>query len=86
MTKAEQARRMAWRFKVLQQACEQSRNVARGRCDNPQPSACSEFVNSWALSFRHRASTVACYRLNNLTARNASPETMMPVSVGSSQA
>jgi hypothetical protein len=27
MTKAEQARRMAWRFKVLQQACEQSRNV-----------------------------------------------------------
>ena len=29
MTKAEQARRMAWRFKVLQQVCEQSRNVAR---------------------------------------------------------
>ena len=29
MTKAEQARRMAWRFKVLQQACERSRNVAR---------------------------------------------------------
>ena len=29
MTKAEQARRLAWRFKVLQQACEQSRNVAR---------------------------------------------------------
>jgi transposase-like protein len=29
MTKAEQARRMAWRFKVLQQAAERSRNVAR---------------------------------------------------------
>ncbi len=29
MTKAEQARRMAWRFKVLQHACEQARNVAR---------------------------------------------------------
>jgi transposase InsO family protein len=29
MTKAEQARRLAWRFKVLQQACAQSRNVAR---------------------------------------------------------
>lgn len=29
MTKAEQTRRMAWRFKVLQQACEQARNVAR---------------------------------------------------------
>ncbi len=29
MTKAEQARRMAWRFKVLQEACERSRNVAR---------------------------------------------------------
>jgi transposase InsO family protein len=29
MTKAEQARRLAWRFKVVQQACEQSRNVAR---------------------------------------------------------
>jgi len=29
MTKAEQARRLAWRFKVLQQACERSRNVAR---------------------------------------------------------
>src|SRR5688500_12501808 len=29
MTKAEQAHRMAWRFKVLQQACERSRNVAR---------------------------------------------------------
>ncbi len=28
MTKAE-ARRMAWRFKVLQEACERSRNVAR---------------------------------------------------------
>lgn len=28
MTKAEQARRMAWRFKVLQQAYERSRNVA----------------------------------------------------------
>ena len=27
MTKAEQARRMAWRFKVLQRACEQSRNA-----------------------------------------------------------
>jgi transposase-like protein len=29
MTKTEQMRRMAWRFKVLQRACEQSRNVAR---------------------------------------------------------
>ena len=29
MTKADQARRMAWRFKVLQQACQRSRNVAR---------------------------------------------------------
>jgi Helix-turn-helix domain len=29
MTKAEQARRMAWRFKVLQQATAQSRNIAR---------------------------------------------------------
>ena len=29
MTEAEQARRMAWRFKVLQEACERSRNVAR---------------------------------------------------------
>jgi transposase-like protein len=29
MTKAEQARRLAWRFKVIQQACERSRNVAR---------------------------------------------------------
>ena len=29
MTKAEQVRRTAWRFKVLQQACEQSRNVSR---------------------------------------------------------
>jgi transposase len=29
MTKAEQARRLAWRFKVLQQATDQSRNVAR---------------------------------------------------------
>ena len=29
MTKAEQTRRMAWRFKVLQRACERSRNVAR---------------------------------------------------------
>ncbi len=29
MTKAEQARRMAWRFKVVQEACERSRNVAR---------------------------------------------------------
>ena len=29
MTKAEQTRRMAWRFKVLQQAVVQSRNVAR---------------------------------------------------------
>jgi transposase-like protein len=29
MTKAEQARRMAWRFKVVQDACERSRNVAR---------------------------------------------------------
>ena len=29
MTNAEQARRMAWRFKVLRQASEQSRNVAR---------------------------------------------------------
>src|SRR5262249_12017188 len=31
MTKPERARRLAWRFKVLQQAYEQSRNVAR-RC------------------------------------------------------
>lgn len=29
MTKAEQARRMAWRYKVLQQAADRSRNVAR---------------------------------------------------------
>jgi transposase InsO family protein len=29
MTKAEQARRMAWRFKVLQQAAARSRNIAR---------------------------------------------------------
>jgi transposase InsO family protein len=29
MTKADLARRMAWRFKVVQQACAQSRNVAR---------------------------------------------------------
>jgi transposase-like protein len=29
MTKADQARRLAWRFKVLQQACEETRNVAR---------------------------------------------------------
>jgi transposase-like protein len=29
MTKAEQARLMAWRFKVLQQAAERSRNIAR---------------------------------------------------------
>jgi hypothetical protein len=29
MTKAEHARLMAWRFKVLQQACKRSRNVAR---------------------------------------------------------
>jgi len=29
MTKAELARRQAWRFKIVQQACEQSRNVAR---------------------------------------------------------
>ncbi len=29
MTKAEQARRTAWGFKVLLQACERSRNVAR---------------------------------------------------------
>ena len=29
MTKADQARRMAWRFKVLQQAGERSRNIAR---------------------------------------------------------
>jgi transposase-like protein len=29
MTKAELARRMAWRFKVLQQAGERSRNIAR---------------------------------------------------------
>ncbi|MGE3403892.1 MAG: IS481 family transposase [Vicinamibacterales bacterium] len=29
MTKAEITRRMAWRFKVVQQACGQSRNVAR---------------------------------------------------------
>ena len=29
MTKAERARRLAWRFKVLQQATAQSRNVAR---------------------------------------------------------
>ena len=29
MTKAEQARRLAWRFKVLQQAAERSRNIAR---------------------------------------------------------
>lgn len=29
MTKADMARRMAWRFKVVQQACAQSRNVAR---------------------------------------------------------
>ena len=29
MTKAERARRLAWRFKVLQQAAEGSRNIAR---------------------------------------------------------
>jgi transposase-like protein len=29
MTKAEQARQMAWRFKVLQQAAARSRNIAR---------------------------------------------------------
>ena len=29
MTKADKARRLARRFKVLQQACAQSRNVAR---------------------------------------------------------
>jgi transposase-like protein len=29
MKKADQARRMAWRFKVLQQAGERSRNIAR---------------------------------------------------------
>ena len=29
MTKAEQSRRLAWRFKILQQACEHTRNVAR---------------------------------------------------------
>ena len=29
MTKAELARRMAWRFKVIQQAAERSRNIAR---------------------------------------------------------
>src|SRR4030081_2886245 len=29
MTKAGPARRMAWRFKVIQQAAERSRNVAR---------------------------------------------------------
>ena len=29
MTKAELARRMAWRFKVIQQGAERSRNVAR---------------------------------------------------------
>ena len=29
MTKADQARRLAWRLKVLQQAGEESRNVAR---------------------------------------------------------
>ena len=29
MTTADQPRRMAWRFKVIQQACERSRNVAR---------------------------------------------------------
>jgi transposase-like protein len=29
MTKAEQARRLAWRFKVLQQAAARSRNIAR---------------------------------------------------------
>jgi transposase-like protein len=29
MTKAELARRMAWRFKVPQQAGERSRNIAR---------------------------------------------------------
>ena len=29
MTKAELARRLAWRFKVIQQAGERSRNIAR---------------------------------------------------------
>jgi transposase-like protein len=29
MTKAELARRMAWRCKVIQQAAERSRNIAR---------------------------------------------------------
>jgi transposase-like protein len=29
MTKAEQTRRLAWRFKILQEACEHTRNVAR---------------------------------------------------------
>jgi hypothetical protein len=29
MTKSELARRLAWRFKVIQQASERSRNVAR---------------------------------------------------------
>lgn len=29
MTKAELARRLAWRFKVIQQASERSRNIAR---------------------------------------------------------
>ena len=43
MTLAEQARRLAWRFKVLQQACVQSRNVAR---------TCRPFGISWQGYYR----------------------------------
>ncbi len=47
MTKAEQAHRLAWRFKVLQQACEQSRNVARACCVQAPLS-----MRVWPRSFR----------------------------------
>jgi transposase-like protein len=43
MTKAEQTRRLAWRFKILQEACEEARNVAR---------TCRYFGISWQAYYR----------------------------------
>ncbi len=43
MTKAELARRLAWRFKVIQQASERSRNIAR---------SCRHFGISWQAFYR----------------------------------
>jgi hypothetical protein len=53
MTKAELARRMAWRFKVIQQAAERSRNIAlrRDQCrsDEFAPSSFQRLANQRAV-------------------------------------